>query len=413
MKNFLIIIFLFFILNINAFAVEIYSNGDTKVDIYADLRVVLQYSFTFQGKKDEKINGVSSTGFPTDYTLSHDMILSPLNKSNIGTYIKINQFESKIELGLNEPTFFNGPAAAESVGLRYIWGAWNFKNGGRLLFGKTDTPTSMIGFSSDIFNNDAGLYGTGGSTVYHRRFQIQYSIKGLTLALIEDDRLIDNEYFLSFNLADVYTPRAAVSYVYENETILAKFAATYTAYNGSFINNDLTKKWLNLHAFGIVIGFKSYFQDKSMWLSFQARYGMNEDMYGETAFTYSFNGTRSYNVVIVPYVDLPTNTFFNNHRIGTTFEYGAKINDKFTVVAGLGAQADFPSLYLPNETSTLSSYAVFLQGQYSLSDNFMLVSQVAYYGSVIIGKSILPSFKYTTYEESNALMAGIQFRVIF
>lgn len=43
----------------------------------------------------------------------------------------------------------------------------------------------------------------------------------------------------------------------------------------------------------------------------------------------------------------------------------------------------------------------------------MLVPQVAYYGSVIIGESILPSFKYTTYEESNALMAGIQFRVIF
>lgn len=412
MKKFFIM-FLFLCFAFNAYAVEIYSNGDTKVDIYGDLRGLLGYSFTFQGKQDEQINGVSSAGFPTDYTLNHTMAFNLLGKSNIGTYIKINQFESKIELGANEHTLFKGAVAPTSVGLRYVWGAWNFQNGGRLLFGKTDTPTSMVGFSSDIFNNDAGLYGTGGSTVFHRRFQVQYSIAGLTLALIEDDRIIGNEYFLSFNLANVYTPRAAISYVYENESILAKIAATYTAYNGSFINNDLTKKWLNLHAFGIVTGVKSFFNNKNMWVSFQARYGMNEDMYGETAFTLSFNGASAYNVVVVPYVDLPTKSFFNNHRVGATFEYGAKLNDKFTLIAGFGGQADFPSLYLPNESSILSSYAVFLQGQYKLNDNFIIVPQIAYYGSIVYGESTLPTYKYTLYEESNALMAGIQFRVVF
>lgn len=409
----ILLFFLFLGFTFNSHAVEIYSNGDTKVDIYGDLRGLLAYSFTFQGKQDEKIDGVSNTGYPTDYVLSHSMGLNLLGRSNIGTYIKIDQFESKIEIGANENTLFKMAESPSTVGLRYVWAAWNFKNGGRLLFGKTDTPSSMVDFSSDIFNNNAGLFGTGGSSVFHRRYQVQYSIAGLTLALVEDDRLLGDEYFISFNFADVYTPRASVSYVYENESILAKIAATYTAYHGSFINNDLTKKWINLHAFGIVTGVKSFFKDKSMWISFQARYGMNEDMYGETAYTTAFNGTQSTNIVIIPYVDLPTNSFFNNHRVGATFEYGAKLHDKFTLVAGFGGQADFPSLYLPNESSVHASYAAFLQGQYSLSENFMLVPQIAYYGCILYGESILSSYTYSLYEENNVLMAGIQFRVIF
>ena len=85
-----------------------------------------------------------------------------------------------------------------------------------------------------------------------------------------------------------------------------------------------------------------------------------------------------------------------------------------SLIAGLGYQADLPLIdFIDTETSLFSSYAVFLQGQYSITDNFMLVPQIAYLGSIMYGEVKMPSYTLELYEESNAIMAGLQLRVLF
>lgn len=412
MKKLFLVLFL--LLAFNALAVEVYNNGDNKVDIYGDIRGYVGYGFAFDAKIDEKVNGTSSSGYPTDFTYFHDMAYGISSASNVGTNIKIGQFQSKFELGANEQTIFSRSNSADTIGLRYAWAAWNFQNGSRLLFGKADTLTSMNGFSSDIFNNDGGLYGVGGTSTNHRRFQVQYSIAGFSIAVMEDDRLFESggEFFPDFSFTDVYIPRVAVSYVYENDSLLAKIAATYSAYEGFYLDSNASNRYAAIHAFGIVGGIKPYFNNKNSWLSFQIRYGMNEDMYGETGYGFLFKGNDIYYAAVLPYVD-QTGYIYNMHRVSTTFEYGVKIHDKFTLIAGLGYQADLPSLGIEDESSILTSYAVFLQGQYSITDNFMLVPQIAYLGSIMYGEAKMPSYTLELYEESNAIMAGLQLRVLF
>lgn len=413
MKKLFLVLFL--LLAFNALAVEVYNNGDNKVDIYGDIRGYVGYGFAFDAKIDEKVNGTSIPGYPTDFTYFHDMAYGISSASNVGTNIKIGQFQSKFELGANEQTIFSRNNSADTIGLRYAWAAWNFQNGSRLLFGKADTLTSMNGFSSDIFNNDGGLYGVGGTSTNHRRFQVQYSIAGFSIAVMEDDRLFESggEFFPDFSFTDVYIPRVAVSYVYENDSLLAKIAATYSAYEGFYLDSNASNRYAAIHAFGIVGGIKPYFNNKNSWLSFQIRYGMNEDMYGETGYGSLFKGNDIYYTAVLPYVD-ETGYIYNMHRVSTTFEYGVKIHDKFTLIAGLGYQADLPLIdFIDTETSLFSSYAVFLQGQYSITDNFMLVPQIAYLGSIIYGEVKMPSYTLELYEESNAIMAGLQLRVLF
>lgn len=409
----IIFICLFLLFTFNAYAIEIYNKEDSKVDIYGDLRGYIGYGFSFQGRYKEQTSGVINDEYSIDYSLAHMMSYGISDMSNVGVNIKIGQFKSKIEIGANEQTLFSRTADTNTIGLRYIYASWDFLNGGQILFGKTDTPTSMIDFSSDIFNNDCGLYGSGGSSTYHKRFQIQYSFKGLTLALIEEDRRADSADFVTFFLDDVYTPRAAISYVYENDSLLAKIAATYTAYNGYYTDNYADTKWATLHAFGIVAGVKPYFNQKNMWLSIQARYGMNEDIYGETTHSFLYYGTENTNIAFLPSINEETNTFYNIHRIGATIEYGVKLHNKFTLITGLGFQTDLLSAGIPDETMFASSYALFIQGQYSITNNFMLVPQIGYYGNFIYGEGKYSSYTLKMIEDNNAIMAGLQFRIIF
>ena len=105
MKKLFLVLFL--LLAFNALAVEVYNNGDNKVDIYGDIRGYVGYGFAFDAKIDEKVNGTSIPGYPTDFTYFHDMAYGISSASNVGTNIKIGQFQSKFELGANEQTIFS------------------------------------------------------------------------------------------------------------------------------------------------------------------------------------------------------------------------------------------------------------------------------------------------------------------
>lgn len=401
-----------------AFAIEVYNNGDNSVAIYGTVRGYLGYGMGTTSSETYE-NGVTTKGDPT---YNHNMLYGLQGNSRIGTNIKIGNFSGQIELGANEQTL-QTQSTKETVGFRQAWGAYTFGNGSKLLFGKTDTPTAMSGFNSDIYDTDGGLNGFGGTATGSRRFQIQYSIAGLTLALIEDD-LADTSIsgFTEGKNGNktIYTPRAGISYTFKNDSLLVKLAATYTAVNGSYNKTgDTTGKlsWTNLHAGGVTLGVKPQFGN--MWVGFVARYGVNEDLYGE-AKTLVNEGVYEHTKINpkVTMSDKNDGSFNNIHRAGAALEFGMKATENFTAIVGAGYQATIEELNekanLKSESLVYHSYAVFLQGQYAFSPNFALIPQVAWYGTV--GSYNNEPKQGTKYEETNSfggLLVGAQFRVTF
>ena len=402
------------LLAVPAFAIEVYNNGENSVGIYGHIRGYMGYGMGMNGSSSDN-NGVVTT---VDPTFGHQMFYGVQGNTRIGTNIKIGNFTAQFELGANEKTLVNG--ASNTVGLRQAWAAYTFGNGSRLLVGKTDTPTAMSGFSSSIYDTDGGLNGFGGSPTGVRRFQVQYSIAGLTLALIEDDMNYANNGaalgIRDFNDANTpYTPRAGISYVFQNESLLAKIAATYTAVNGSYLNTSNQQAWTNLHAFGIALGVKPTFGN--MWLGIHARYGMNEDLYNEGG-TYANTGSFAHQKIGYT-ASLSTKkdgSFDNIHRAGAAVEFGMKATEAFTFIIGGGYQATIPELEEVTgveQSSLIHSYAVFLQGQYALSPNFALVPEIAWFGTVGSSSSTAGGVTNKASQYQNGLLVGLQFRANF
>lgn len=402
------------LLAVPAFAIEVYNNGENSVGIYGHVRGYMGYGMGMNGSSYD-YNGTVTT---VDPTFGHQMFYGVQGNTRIGTNIKVGNFTAQFELGANEKTLVNG--TSNTVGLRQAWAAYTFGNGSRLLVGKTDTPTAMSGFNSSIYDTDGGLNGFGGSPTGVRRFQVQYSIAGLTLALIEDDMNYANsgEALGITGFDDTttpYTPRAGISYVFQNESLLAKIAATYTAVNGSYLNTSNQQAWTNLHAFGIALGVKPTFGN--MWVSVHARYGMNEDLYNEGG-TYANTGSFAHQKIGYT-ASLSTKkdgSFDNIHRAGAAVEFGMKATEAFTFIIGGGYQATIPELEEVTgveQSNLIHSYAVFLQGQYAFNQNFALVPEIAWFGTVMNDSRTEGGVTDKSSNYQNGLLVGLQFRATF
>ena len=394
------------LLAVPAFAIEVYNNGENSVGIYGHVRGYMGYGMGMNGSSSD-YNGTVTT---VDPTFGHKMFYGLQNNSRVGTNIKIGNFTAQFELGANEKTLVNG--TSNTVGL--------LGNGSRLLVGKTDTPTAMSGFNSSIYDTDNGLNGFGGSPTGVRRFQVQYSIAGLTLALIEDDMNYANGGtalgYADFNDANTpYTPRAGISYVFQNESLLAKIAATYTAVNGSYTDAANKKAWTNLHAFGVALGVKPTFGN--MWVGVHARYGMNEDLYNEGGTYYNTGSFVHEKIGYTASLSTKKDGSFNNiHRAGAAVEFGMKATEAFTFIIGGGYQATIPELEEVTgveQSNLVHSYAVFLQGQYALSPNFALVPEIAWFGTVGSSSSTEGGVTDKSSNYQNGLLVGLQFRANF
>ena len=397
-----------------AFAVEVYNNGENAVGIYGTFRGYMGYGLG--------TNGTSTNDGTTSTTVNspnvHNMMYGLQNNSRIGVNIKIGQFTSQAELGANEKTFYL-TGTANTLGLRQMWGAWTFNNGSRLLFGKTATPTSMAGFSADFYDLDGGLKGYGGNATSTRRFQIQYTIKGITLALIEDD-ILSAALPTTFTSGGKYTPRGSIGYDYKSDSLTVRVAATYTARNGTYTKADgTTQAWTNLHAFGIVAGAKPSFNDGKMWVSVQGRYGMNEDLYGE-AFSYYNLGTYAHSSYAAATsgrtVNANDGSFYNVHRANIMAEFGMKLTNAFTAAVGAGYQATIPEFEQTageDKSHLIHNYGIYLQGQYHFSKNFAIIPQISWYGSSDVNKTTSAGVTSTNTTDYGALLIGAQFRATF
>lgn len=351
-----------------AFAIEVYNNGENAVDIYGTLRGYIGYGHGVDGESD---------------TTDDNFLYGIQGNSRIGVRLKVGNFSGQVELGAVEATLYNRSTGSNVVGLRQAWGAYSFGNAGALLAGKTDTPTAMGGFISDIMDTDGGLNGFGGSTTGSRRFQIQYNVAGLSIALIENDMAYSiKESTASGPNVSGYTdggetiPRLGLSYTYKNPSLLVKVAATYSALNGTINAPVSDTRWATVHAFGVALGLKPTFMDGKMWLSVLARYGMNEELYGEAKTVY--NGGLMAHSSIGNYVGVQADgTVDNVQRAAVALELGYNVNDMIAVIVGGGYQHSM----IDALTYDVGSYAVFLQAPIKISGNFALIPQFTYTGT--------------------------------
>lgn len=340
-----------------AFAIEVYNNGENAVDIYGTLRGYIGYGHGVDGESD---------------TTDDNFLYGIQGNSRIGVRLKVGNFSGQVELGAVEATLYNR-STGSNVGLRQAWGAYSFGNAGALLAGKTDTPTAMGGFISDIMDTDGGLNGFGGSTTGSRRFQIQYNVAGLSIALIEKDMAYGRPGFTD---GGETIPRLGLSYTYKNPSLLVKVAATYSALNGTINAPVSDTRWATVHAFGVALGLKPTFMDGKMWLSVLARYGMNEELYGEAKTVY--NGGLMTHSSIDNYVGVQADgTVDNVQRAAVALELGYNVNDMIAVIVGGGYQHSM----IDALTYDVGSYAVFLQAPIKISGNFALIPQFTYTGT--------------------------------
>lgn len=407
-----------------AFAIEVYNNGeDTSVEIYGTIRGYLGYGMGMNGDITHDVDGVTST--TEGKGLDHNMLYGIQGNSRIGTRFKVGAVAGQVELGANESTLYMANAYTKkgdnNVGLRQAWVSYSFGNPGTILFGKTDTPTAMSGFISDVYDTDGGLNGFGGVTTGSRRFQIQYSIMGLTLALIEDDVADADGMVAGFTSGKKYTPRGAISYTFKNENLMAKVAATYTAVNGSYTDDNSETKWTNLHAFGITAGVRPTFGNS--WLSVLARYGMNEDLYGEqkTVVNNGSFGHSTYSGISEVFtfgrsLNTEDGSFYNIHRVAVSLEYGIKLMEQFALIIGAGYQAtiqDLPEIPDVEHSALAHSYAAFIQGKYDINRYFSFIPQIAWYGTIGRYSSKSGGVKSCTYDDNGGLLIGAQLRASF
>lgn len=367
-----------------AFAIEVYNNGeDTSVDIYGTIRGYVGY-------------GHSATDNGVTVPDNDNFLYGLQGNSRIGTKFKVGNFAGQVELGANENTLTFGQNKV-GVGLRQVWGSYTFGNAGTFVAGKTDTPTSMSGFSSDIMDTDGGLKGFGGNSTSNRRFQMAYRVMGLDIAIIENDMSANkgnvggvyqsgidenNNPIYSNIFADggEYIPRLAIAYTYKGANLMAKIGATYSALNGR-LQGPLTNpdtRWTTIHAFGIVAGVKPTFMDGKMWLAIQARYGMNEELYGEAG-TYenlgAFGHTAYGNNQISVGADGKVN---NTSRVNVGIELGYKVTEQFSAILGGGYQL---TMFDAVGVTDINSYGAYVQIPYAVSKNFSLIPQISYFGT--------------------------------
>lgn len=358
MKNILAILLILFAVTPVYAAVNLYNNEDVSVSIYGTLRGYAGYGYS---------NGsvVKST---------NNFIYGLQGNSRIGTDLKINNFTAKIELGVNEKTMYSS-STSNTMGFRQIWGAYSFGKAGQLLVGKTVTPSSMTGFSQDIMNTDSRLSGFGGSSSNNRRFQIQYKISGVTIGIVEDDTTSAIDGLQGVN-TQVYIPRLGLAYTYKTDKMYAKVAGTYTAVNAQLTAPATNTTYATVHAYGIAAAIMPKFLDGRFYFVLQARYGVNEHLYGESKTVYN-NASFLHTNIASAKVVVDNNGNVNNvSRISAAAEIGYKINNINSFIFGGGYQ--FTKV---DASDDVHSYAVYTQFPVKFSKNFSLIPHFGWYSS--------------------------------
>lgn len=392
----LTICILFLLVSLPAYSgVTLLENETSKVELYGTIRGYIGYDMSYTNYDGSK------------NVYQEELMYGLQTNSRIGVNFSINNFFGTAEIGAKEKTFLN--SSGDTIGFRWFFAGYKFGNAGSILFGKTDTPSSIGGYNSDIFNIDGGANGFGGIMTGNRRIQLMYKTPfNLDISLITlGDMAVSSANKIEVTGGEI--PRLSLGYNYSNERLSLKAAASYGAAAGKSLENASASALIN--AFHIGFAVKPVFN--KFYLSLITHYGMNADIYNEQT-TYGLgNRSTAYTFGSNLFTAQVNNdgSINNVSRFGINLEMGYQINEVVSVIVSGGyqitmmdKQMDFNGFGL---TDFVNSYSAFLQVPFKISRNFSIITQVGWYSN-----SAEVNDGSTFYEES-ALLAGAQIRYSF
>lgn len=296
--------------------------------------------------------------------------------SRLGIDTHFDKFMLKLEIGAQEPSMISGVTTG-MPGIRKFFGQYDFGKGGKLIFGRNDSPTVEGGFNTDFLHQDTGSTGFGSVITGNRDTQLAYSNAGVTIALIQDHYVIKE------------VPRVSISYQFRNKGSISNFkvGATYKYYNDSAGqwrpttgSATMATNYGGSHAWNLIAGVKPVFGPVS--LSVFLTYGANAHLYGEQATRYGI-GQYTYGSI---------DAGFNAKRGGGFFELSYKANDALSLTLGAGYQLTYGGNGATSSTASLTqavanewihAYKVSFQVPYKVSKNFTIVPHIGWYNAYL------------------------------
>lgn len=377
-------------LAIPSLALNVYDSDDTKVDLYGSLRGYVGGSQLNTPMPDELgIRGDNTGGW----------LVGLQNNTFFGTRVSHGNFKANIEFGWVEGSPTVPTTGLGNPGLRRIWGSYT-TGAGEILFGKTDTPSTDTGFSSNWFNNDNGFSGFGGVFTGDRVAQLQYNIAGLSVAVVSDDYLTGAKVAGAANTNANEAPRISFGYTIKGEkgAPFFKIAGNYKHMGSNTTKGDYTRA----SAWDIWAGIRPTFGNA--YVSAMVNHGIDAHLYGAQQTLVNLGGYQHAQPVL-PVDDgsnniTPTNInkdFQGTKRTGGLLEFGLSLNENLSLALGAGYQ----TTSYQTTKDKVNAFTGFINLPYKVSQNFTFVPQVAYYNtstklgddSSTIAKSVLAAVR--------------------
>lgn len=373
-------------------AAEIYKDGDKSFGVFGTARAIVGYGWNFNSEAAKTPDTRSYTR-----TEQNDILYGIQGNSRIGINFTVGKLFGAALLGASESTFYG--SNTNTGGFRQLYAGYDFGDAGKILAGKNELVTSMGGFSSDIFDTDSGLNGFGGTSTSTRRFQIAYSVAGLTISISQ------NEFGsgATYKSWQKQIPRISLGYEYKDSSIRAKVAASYAHKNATANNNGHKDMVL------VTAGVKPTFGDQ--YLSVLLTYGLNAVYVGETRVALA-TIPRGFGTGVTNATDglsgLTNGVNPNVNTYAAMLEYGVNLADDLAFKVGAGYQ--YTSAWLYGGYGKLHSYSAFVQLPYKVGGGFSIIPQVGYIGTTV-KDTIAGGTK--SYDNTGSVLAEVQFNLSF
>lgn len=346
-------------------AFEVVNDGEKSLSVFGAAKAVVGYGYNFSQEKGKKVvRGAKPSEF----------LYGIQGNSRVGLSFTYGKVFGAALLGAGESTFYgdgvtdNGKKWAPKAGFRQLYAGYDFGDAGKILAGKSELVTSM-GFSSSIFDTEAGLQGFGGTSTGTRRFQIAYMLDGLTIQISENDvNNITGEKALGGNKS---IPRFTIGYDYNADALTAKVVASYT---------NASRK-ATQHIALVSAGAKYNLGDAG-YVSGLLTYGLNSQLVGESKIALP-SLTRGFGNLGVSNNTELGGTSNNTHIASVAIEYGTNLTDDLKFIVGGGYQfaTNTKKGAGDPDTARLHSYSAFVQTPYNVGGGFSIIPQVGYLGT--------------------------------
>ncbi len=335
-------------------AAEIYKDGDKSFGVFGVANAVLGYGFN---------SGNAGTH-------QGEFIAGIQGNSRIGINFTVGKLFGAALIGVGESTLLG---AGGNTGFRQIYAGYDFGDAGKLLAGKNELVTSMGGFSSSIFNTEAGLNGFGGTSTSTRRLQIAYSVAGLTFSISEND---SRGATLAGRGYEV--PRFSLGYEYKDSSLRAKVAVSYAYRNDKRTGDNLTNKEGTKNSALLTAGVRPVFGDQ--YISVLLNYGYNAEKLGELQIAAPTLGEGWHSSLNV---QSSARGGGNTNIAGAMVEYGVNLNADLAFKLGVGYQYS----HTQGVNANHHAYAGFVQLPYKVGGGFSIIPQVGYLGTTTAAKT--------------------------